>query len=324
MKEIGGYIEWDKYELPMLHEGSLALNCGRNCLAYLIRARRIRKILLPKLLGDSVSDICKREHVCVRYYSINIEFQPTEVLLDTDEWIYVVNYYGQLSGGKLKSIVDKYKRVIVDQAHSYFQMPVKGIDNIYICKKFFGVVDGAFLYTDASLNEKLVQDESYDRVTFLMGRYEKTASEFYKMYIKNEMLFYNEPIKKMSKLTKNMLHGINYDKFKKQRTDNFSYLHNLLKEINKLQLVVPTGAFMYPLYIDEGKFLREQLIKRKIYVPIFWPNVLEQCEKNELEYDMACNILPLPVDQRYGYCEMDIVVSYIKQILDRKGSHYGM
>ena len=45
MKEYGGYIELDTYSLPMLHEGAKALNCGRNCLAYLIEARGIRKLL---------------------------------------------------------------------------------------------------------------------------------------------------------------------------------------------------------------------------------------------------------------------------------------
>ena len=42
MREIGGYIELDTYRLPMLHEGALALNCGRNALAYLLKARGIR------------------------------------------------------------------------------------------------------------------------------------------------------------------------------------------------------------------------------------------------------------------------------------------
>ena len=44
MKEIGGYIELDTYRLPMLHEKAIKLNCGRNALWYLIKARNIRKI----------------------------------------------------------------------------------------------------------------------------------------------------------------------------------------------------------------------------------------------------------------------------------------
>ena len=41
MKEIGGYMERETYRLPMRHEGAVALNCGRNALAYLIEARNI-------------------------------------------------------------------------------------------------------------------------------------------------------------------------------------------------------------------------------------------------------------------------------------------
>ena len=63
MKEIGGYIELDKYSLPMLHEGAVALNCGRNCLAYIIRSRNIKAIDLPYLLCDSVIDLCEKENV---------------------------------------------------------------------------------------------------------------------------------------------------------------------------------------------------------------------------------------------------------------------
>ena len=47
MKEYGGYIELDTYRLPMLHDGFLAFNCGRNCLAYIIQKRKIKKITLP-------------------------------------------------------------------------------------------------------------------------------------------------------------------------------------------------------------------------------------------------------------------------------------
>ncbi len=60
MKEISGYFELDIYRLPMFHENSLKFNCGRNCLAYLIEKRNIKKILLPYYICDSVIDICKK------------------------------------------------------------------------------------------------------------------------------------------------------------------------------------------------------------------------------------------------------------------------
>ena len=54
MGEIGGYFELERNYLPMPHEGAIALNSGGNCLAYLIRARKIRKIWLPYMLCDSI------------------------------------------------------------------------------------------------------------------------------------------------------------------------------------------------------------------------------------------------------------------------------
>ena len=155
MREIGGYIELDRYALPMLHDGALALNCGRNCLAYLIRAKGIGKMLLPYFLCSSVEKVCRREGVEVRHYHIGIDFTPLDIALQEDEWLYVVNYYGQIDNGRLSRLVDKYRRMIVDNAHAYFQMPLAGVDTLYTCRKFFGVADGAFLYTDALLDKAL-------------------------------------------------------------------------------------------------------------------------------------------------------------------------
>ena len=76
MKEIGGYMELDTYGLPMRHEGAVALNCGRNALAYLIEARNIKQICLPRFLCSSVEDVCRKLGVRVRHYQITAEFKP--------------------------------------------------------------------------------------------------------------------------------------------------------------------------------------------------------------------------------------------------------
>jgi hypothetical protein len=305
MQEFGGYIELDRYSLPLLHDGAIALNCARNALAYLIKARKIKRILIPKFLCDSVQKVCEREGVQVKYYSINKDFLPVDVLLEPDEYLYIVNFYGQISNELLGEFADKYQRVIVDNVQAYFQAPIPGVDTIYTCRKFFGVADGAFLYTDASLNYELETDESFDRMRFLLGRFERTASEFYSEYVLNNDLFESAPIKKMSKLTDNLLRAIQYEDVKRRRTENFRILHDAFYDVNKLDLTVPEGAFMYPLYIDGGAELRKKLQEKKIYIPTLWPDVFDVCEPSEIEYDMAANILPIPCDQRY--CEESIL-----------------
>ena len=317
MQEIGGYIELDRYSLPLLHEGAIALNCGRNALAYLIRARHIKKILIPKFMCDSVQKICEREEVQFRYYSIGINFLPKQIDLEDDEWLYIVNYYGQLSNDVLSGLVGRYKRVIVDNAQAYFQMPLPHVDTLYTCRKFFGVADGAFLYSDVQIDEKLTVDESYDRMRYLLGRFERTASEFYGEYAANNEMFEKEPIKKMSKLTDNLLRGIHYEIVKQRRTANFNILHDAFSTVNHLELCVPVGAFMYPLYIENGFEIRKALQAQKVYIPTLWPDVFNVCSESDLEWDMAKNILPIPVDQRYNEKEMFYLIDSICEFQNR-------
>lgn len=316
MREIGGYIELDTYRLPMLHAGAVALNCGRNALAYLLRARKIRKLWIPKLLCDSVPGVCDREGVPWSFYSVGADFLPAErIALGEGEWFYFVNYYSQFDNAQIAALVETYQRVIVDQAQSYFQPPLPGVDTLYTCRKYFGVADGAFLYTDAVLEDELPRDESFDRMRFLLGRYERTASEFYGEYAANNELFVAEPIKRMSKLTENLLHGIDYDRVKAAREENYRYLHRALGGRNELRLSDRPGTFMYPLLRGNGAELRKRLQRKKIYIPTLWPDVMNWCGPGEMAYRMAKDILPLPIDQRYGREEMQTLVREMETCL---------
>lgn len=179
MREIGGYIELDNYRGTMLYQDAVLLNCGRNALAYLIKTRSIKRILLPYYLCDSVTDVCKRYGVTVTYYHIGVDWLPVNIDLKKDEWLYLVNYYGQLSNSTITSIVEKFENVIVDNAQAYFQEPVDGVDSLYTCRKFFGVSDGAVLFTDCEIKEDLSMDESFERMHFVLGRFERCAGDFY-------------------------------------------------------------------------------------------------------------------------------------------------
>lgn len=306
MREIGGYIELDTYTRSMLHEDAVKLNCGRNALAYLLEAKKIKKLWMPRFMCDSCDLVLASHGVEIRYYSIGMDFKPRAEQWGND-WIYVVNFYGQLSNEYLASLG---KKVIVDNAQAYFQPPIPGIDTIYTCRKFFGVTDGAILYTDKKIDIS-EQDESFGRMNFILGRYERSAGEFYQEYVDNNHSFQKEPIKRMSKLTENLLHGLDYDAIRRKRTENFTYLNEKLSNRNSLKLIVPDGPFMYPYYVENGSELRKKLQAEKIFIPTLWPAVFERCCQDTLEYRMAENILPIPVDQRYGIEDMEYLVKKI-------------
>lgn len=313
MREIGGYIEFEHYHLPMLHENAVALNCGRNCLAYLFKSRGIKKLKVPYFICNSIFNVCDREGVEKRYYHIDSDFKPVSLELADDEWLYLVNLYGQLSNDEIKGYVEEYGRVIVDQANDYFAEPLHGVDTFYTCRKWFGVADGAFLYTDNLLSDDFPVDESYDRMEFLLGRYERTANEFYAGYNANNKYFIDQPIKRMSKLTQNLLHGIDYERVQQRRQENYEYLKERLKSINQLKL--KSATFMYPLMVENGAILRKKLQEERIYIPTLWPTVFEVSENNSLEYTMAENILPLPIDQRYGIEDMEYLVEEVLECI---------
>lgn len=47
------------------------------------------------------------------------------------------------------------------------------------------------------------------------------------------------------------------------------------------------------------KEFEKNLLVKKIYVPVLWPNVVHNYSNDILEYDMVENILPIPCDHKY-------------------------
>ena len=315
MREIGGFLELETNHGHEFHENCIALNSGRNGLRYLIREKKIKRIWLPKLLCSAISDTCKEENVEILYYSIDKEFRPVLPQGLEDDWLYLINYYGQYSVEEIRHLGRIYKNIIVDNAQAFYSKPIDGLDTIYTCRKFFGVPDGGYLYTECTPSAILQKDESYDRLTFLAGRLERSANEFYSAYRENEQYIDELPLRRMSMATQNLLRGIDYEQIKKDRERNFSYLHDYLRSINRLELCLPDGPYMYPLLVKDGAKIRKKMQEKKIYIPTLWPNVLQECPVDSLEYQYATNILPVPVDQRYGIVDMKIIVDEIRGLL---------
>ena len=313
MKEIGGYLELEQLVSNEYYKNLIALNTARNALVYLVKARHIQKLYIPYYLCNSVADVCKREGVSYGYYSVKQDFTPDfDKVLAAGEYLYIVNFYGQLSNEMITEYKKKYHSIIVDNVQAFFQHPVEGVDTLYSCRKFFGVPDGAYLSTDCILGEPLERDVSANRLKHLLGRFEcGSASDYYCDFQENDESFSTLELMHMSKLTHNLLGAIDYEKVKRQREENFQYLHQNLKGNNKLTLDIPVGAYTYPFYSDNSKALRDKLIQKKVYVPLLWPNVLQSEDRLAAEY--AETILPLPVDQRLTEQDLQLFINIIQE-----------
>ena len=311
MKEIGGYFGLEPLMNRPYYPDLIAVNNARNALLYIIKARKVRKLFIPYFLCDSVSNLCLREQIEFAYYHIDRYFRPVfNGDLAADEYLYIVNFYGQISNEEAENYKERFGNVIFDNVQAFFQKPVPGIDTVYSCRKFFGVPDGGYVSTDTYLNVPLPEDVSSERMKHILGRFEGKASDFYADFKKNDALFKELELRSMSALTRNILGAIDYESVRKKREENFEALHQALGAKNALSLIKPIGPYVYPFYCENGMEVKKRLAQESIFVATLWPNVLSM--EGTLEKKYAENILPLPCDQRYDLEDMRRVIQEVE------------
>ncbi len=314
-REIGGYIELCAPGGKKLHGGAMALNSGRSCLEYLIRARGIRFIWLPDLMCSSVSDLCRKLGVEVATYAVDEGFAPVwDFAIEDGQYLYLCDYYGQLDDAVVDRALEVSRgRLIVDESQSLLSEPRQGIDTLYSARKYLGIPDGGFLYTDARMSKPIPEDSSRDHMGFVLGRVEAGAGAYFAESKENNKRFASEGMKAMSKLTRTLIAKEDICLINEKRKDNWNTLYGMLGSFNQLELSEPLSPFMYPFLAQDGPKARAALAKRGIFIPTLWPNVLDEADQGSVAYRYAKNILPLPVDQRYGAGEMVAIVDAMRE-----------
>lgn len=311
---IGGYFELEHLRYEEYHKDAIKLNTGRNCLEYILRARKYRKVYIPYYTCEVILEPFKKLDVEYAYYQIDdkLEIVEDNFNLQEDEALLYTNYYG-LKQSYVEDMVYKYgKQIIVDNTQAFYAKPIDGIDTFYTCRKFFGVPDGAYLYINTDKEFELERDVSYHRMTSLLKRLEFEPEAGYQDFRDVSHGLIGQPIKRMSKLTECLMQSIDYASASKQRRANYLQLHKALQDSNQLNFVLEdnTVPMVYPYMISDEE-LRERLIKNRIFVARYWPNVLEWASKGSVEYSLALNLLPLPIDQRYRKNEMDYIINTV-------------
>lgn len=303
MVAIGGYFGLELHKGEHFHKDALRLNTARNCLEYILRVRKYAKVYIPYYTCEVVLEPIRKCNVDYEFYHINTMLEPeTEVTLGEKEAFLYTNYFGikQKCVQRLSQVYGS--RLIVDNAQAFYALPIAETDTFYSARKFFGVADGAYLYIDELLPNKIEQDVSYNRMSHLLKRIDVNAEFGFADFRNNDNSLVNQPIKRMSKLTSTILCSINYDSIRTRRIENYIYLHGLLKDRNKFNFELHEGEvpMVYPYWADNGKELRNMLIANQVYVATYWQNVLKWCSEFDVECEFAKNVIYLPIDQRYN------------------------
>ena len=318
-KAIGGYfsLELPYNENGEYHRDAIRLNSGRYCLEYVLRVKKYTKVYLPYYMCDAVLQPINKLGLDYQFYHIDKYFHIAEVLHPKkDEVILYCNYFG-LMVEYVKIVTERYApNIIIDNTQAFFSQPLPEIDTFYTCRKFFGVADGAYLYTNKVADFDIPQDYSSSRMLFLLDRLDKSAEEAFSDYHKSEDTLDHDKIKKMSKITQFIMSSICYKSIADRRISNYTYLHDNLSSSNTLSVDLERKnvPMVYP-FLSEDINLRKKLIDNKVYVASYWPNVQSWCNAESLENTLSQLLLPLPIDQRYSIDEMNFIVSVLKEFI---------
>lgn len=316
-KSIGGYFELELNNLQsVFHENTIGLNTGRNALEYILKAKVIQKIYIPYFTCDVILEPLRKLKIPYQFYTINEQLEPIfdfTVLEDKDGFLYT-NYFG-LKDSYIRQLSLVCKQLIVDNAQAFYSKPYLNIPTFYSPRKFFGVSDGAYVFSKDKLKEVFETDVSYNRMSHLLIRKDVSAETGYSSFVENDQLLKNQPIKIMSTLTRDILKTIDYESVAKKRIENYYFLDNALRSSNKISLELDTEnvPMVYP-YWTKDLTLRKRLLDNKIYTASYWPNVKEWCAGNSLELQLVKEVVYLPIDQRYGFEEMMFILNIILNV----------
>ena len=274
---IGGYFS---LELPYnskgeYHHNAIRLNSGRYCLEYVLRVKKYTKVFLPYYMCDAVLQPINKLGIDYEFYHIDKEFHIAETLHPRKtEVILYCNYFG-LMDEYVKIVAYQYApNIIIDNTQAFFSRPLPGIDTFYTCRKFFGVADGAYLYTDKKADFDIPQDYSSSRMLFLLERVDKSAEDAFSLYHASEEYLDHTEIKLMSKVTKKIMSSINYNEVITRRKKNYILLDEILSQRNLLHFTLESSLvpMIYPYLVNDVN-MHKILIENKVYVPKYWANV---------------------------------------------------
>lgn len=310
-KAIGGYFGLELSLHPELHAEAMALNSGRFCFEYLLRCRKYKKVYVPYFTCDTAIEPINKLGIPYEFYHIDKEYRIIgDITLAEDEALLYTNYWG-LQNEYCEKLAAKYgKQLILDYTQAFFSKPIARIDTFYSCRKYFGVPDGGYLYTDAIADFEVEQDESYLRMDSLIKRIDLSPEAGYEDFHRVSALFHDMPIRRMSKLTQRLMQSIDNERVAQQRIDNYNTLRDAL---DGRELKYGEVPMIFPYESAEGQELRKHLIANKIFVATYWPYVIKTCTPDMIEYDLASHLIALPIDQRYGLDEMKYILSFIDQ-----------
>ena len=316
MNAIGGYFGFENENKigRYYHTTPYQLDCGRSALEIIIETTKPKKIFVPYYTCDALLEPLIKHHIEYSFYAINEALEIAgEIVPAKKEYIIYINFFG-LKNQYSKQLVKKYgQSVILDNTMAFFFKQNVPHWSFNSCRKFFGVVDGAYLQSPVALKKKLLPAaiNPHLNTNFLFLRNEGLVEEGYKHFVKNESCFGKE-VYSMSRFSKGILNHLNYRSIQQRRNNNFTFLHKYLKSTNIMQpaLLLEDDAMFYP-YLPKQKLLHINFWDKEIFIPRLWQDCIQREKGYEWEKKLSADLFPIPIDHRYDERDLKKIIKFI-------------
>jgi len=314
---------------------------GRGALSLLLQniKPKVKSVLLPNYICESVITPFINNEYKIYYYSINKDLEPDLSSLPTSKDIGVflhIGYFGFCTNYILKDVLKHYKNqgtiIVEDLTHTLFSNYERTNQNDYYIgsiRKWFGLPSGGILIsTHNKINNNLSLNKQFSnmRETALLLKSSYIISGDEKLKIKYLQLFHDaevcldhdvEPYKIDSTSIK-LISMLDDKELIKKRKENFNTILKNLKCSNNIEPIFYNLPFdvcplFFPIFIQKDRdIIKNVLIDNKIYCPIHWPipNILKSHSLNSSHY-IFDHILSIPCDQRYTIDDMLRIVTIL-------------
>ena len=356
MREIGSEFAYNNINTRYFREfiddhlKSQFFRCGRDVLKYLAdifgEKGDTKSILMPAYSCDSMYNPFIIYNWNVVFYPLNEDLTPNyefikECINSNDiTAILFMDFFGFTA---VKSSIDKVKKIkknvliIEDVTHRIFNIDNNSNVDFYFgsIRKWFGISDGALLYSDKydmpiNLNETessfvTLRSKAFDlKLKYIYTADSKLKEDYRGLLsaaeksIEDGLQYY-----KISNKSRDYLFNLNVSTFKIARKSNFIYLYNLMKNISGVSFPIniekllsnDITPFSLPILINNRDEIQNKLAQKCLYAPLLWPLNNSSRKLCSVSANLEKRMLSIPIDHRYDYSDMNQIYNRLIDII---------
>lgn len=331
-----------------LESNVLFLSLGRESFSIVARNHpQVKKVLLPTYTCQTVCDPFVELGWEIDTYLIDknlrIDFQNIrERFDDFKPAVLVVHpFYGRTFSQEEINVLEEIKKqgviIVADYTQSvYCKEHLRFADYVVgSLRKWFDSPDGGYIFSShhdlsaySSLSEYTDFVISQSDSMYLRNLYFKTGNHVLKdISIRLNKQAVNSVEKNiyphlLSDFGLNRLLNSSIEEFGRIRFENYKYLYRNINQNEKIRFIynnlddLVSAPLYFPIFCENRSNLQKELALNKIYAPLLWP-VPEYYKKlDDVSLYIYSHILALPIDQRYGFSEMERICSVINKFTE--------